>query len=240
MALTTLLEIVTRACDEMGLQRPTTVYGSTTFQDRQMLGLLQSAGRDLMEHHQWSTLVTTASVTLATASASYALPTDFHRLVDSAAWDRTQQFSVVGGITPQRHQYWLSSGQAAPQTFKEFRLNVRLGATTIYIHPEPTTTDSLHFLYVRNTWALNGSTPIEEFASDAHTSVFNPQLMVKELKWRFRAAKGLDATDLIFERNAMLERLVAADVAAPPIDMGGDYPRDPLDIVPDSDWTALP
>jgi hypothetical protein len=236
----TLLQIVTRACDELGLTRPGTsgVFGSSIPQDRQMLGLMNAAGQDLVTSHQWSTLIATASVTLATASATYVLPTDFDRLIDNAGWDHTNKFAMHGNISPQRHQYWMSSGVITPFTSKEFRFKIQPGSSTFQVHPNPpTTADVLKFLYVKNAWVSgSGGTMTTSYAADGDTNVFSDNLMVKELKWRWRNAKGLDAADAISERNILYDKLVAADIGSPTIDMGGGMLDADFINIPEGNW----
>ena len=240
MSLQSLLEIATRACDELGLQRPgaSGLYSSTVPQDRQMVALLQAAGRELVSDHDWTSLVSTASITLATASVSYSLPTDFDRMINDTGWDRTNEFPMGGGITPQRHQSWLSSGSAGPTTRKEYRLILQPASSTIYVHPAPTAADVVSFLYVRNTWVYSNSAYVSEFATDNDTTVFNPNLLVKELKWRFMSAKGLDATDFIGECERLKSKLMAADNAPGSIDMTGECPDEDYYMnVPEGNWT---
>ena len=238
MALTTLLQIVTRACDELGVQRPGSVgvVASLLPQDRQMLALLQSAGRDLMTDHQWSTLIATASVATVADTGTYSMPSDFDRLVDDAGWDRTNDFPMTGSVAPQRHQFWLSSAVVGPTTRKEYKLFTLPGSSTFTIHPTPDAVEDISFLYVRNSWVYSGSSYVSEFGADTDTTVFQPQLLVKELKWRFRAAKGLDAGDLIFECETYKQKLIAADVAPGCIDMTGAYGSDELINVPEGNW----
>jgi len=248
MALSSLLEVVTQACDEMGLQRPGAagVIGSSLPQDRQMLALLQAAGRELRDSHQWSALIATASITTATASSTYSLPSDFNRLVEDTGWNRTNHFPMLGGISPQRHQFWLSSSVIAPATRKEYFVSVSstsTGGSTISLHPEPTAAETLVFFYISKNWVWSSgtSTAASQFAADADTTIFKPLLLVKELKWRFRSAKGLASTDLIAERNALYDKYVAADLATPTIDMAGPVGPAPYDWVniPDGNWSLI-
>jgi hypothetical protein len=238
--MNTLLEIVTSACDEMGLPRPGSsgVFASSVPQDRQMVGLMQAIGRDLMASHEWSALITTASITVASASATYALPTDFDRMVVDTGWDRTNSFMMQGNISPQKHQWWLSADVTAPNTHKEFRVKLLPGSVTVHIHPTPSASESLHFLYVRNTWAVSAGSNVAKYATDSDTTVFKPQLMLKELKWRFRSAKGLDSDALFAERTMLYNALVAADLGTGMMDMTGVPRLDPLEYlnIPDSNW----
>lgn len=242
MALSSILEIVTRTCDELGLARPGTsgAVGSSLPQDRQMVALLNAAGVDLVQAHNWSSLEATATITLATASASYALPTDFHRVIPNSGWDRTNYFPLRGSIAPQQHQFWLSSSIVAPTTRKEFRLFLTNSGGTVYVHPSPTAVESLSFLYITKNWATDsaGNNAADTIASDSDLTKFKPELMVKELKWRFRAAKGLDATGLKMECDALRDQLISRDVASGGIDMAGPCAMDPIDIlIADGNWS---
>ena len=230
MALNSILEITNRACDELGIARPGTVglVASGAPQDRQMLALLHAAGGDLLRDHDWSNLVATANIVLATASVSYSLPADFERLVDGTSWDRTNNWPLNGNITHQRHQYWLSSMVTAPLTRKEFHVAIGNNASTVYIHPEPTAAETISFLYIQRYWVtdLNGATPADTIAADTDLTLFKPELMVKELKWRFRSAKGLDATALKVECDNFKDLLLSRDNATTTIDMS------PVDLAP--------
>ncbi len=243
MALSTLLEIVIQTCDELGLARPGTVgvVASSVPQDRQMLALLNSAGNDLVSLHPWSGLIATASVSTTNGVSNYSLPSDFVRLIPDAGWDRTNRFPMQGSISPQRYQSWLSSTIVVPATRKEYRLNVSQAGSTFDLQPTPTATETLSFLYLKNSWVISGASSLTAFAADTDTTIFKPQLLVKELKWRFRSAKGLLATDLLAERNILYDMLVAADISSGNIDMGGsgDEPSWGNVNVTDGNWTNL-
>lgn len=241
MALNSILEITYRACDELGIPRPGTtgLVASSAPSDRQILALLHAAGGDLLREHNWSNLITTAAVTLATASVSYALPSDFERLVPGTGWDRTNQFPLEGNIPVQRHQFWLSSAVVAPVTRKEFRLFVGNNAGTIYVHPAPTAADSLSYLYISKNWLTNsvGASAADTVAADTDLTLFKPELMVKELKWRWRSAKGLDATVFKIEADNLRDTLIARDQASSWVDQTGTGPLSELDtLIPDSGW----
>lgn len=243
MALSSILEIVTRTCDELGLGRPGTAgaVGSSDPQERQMVALLNATGLDLVMAHDWSPLIATASIEISSAGgSSYSLPTDFERVLDNSGWDRTNMFPLAGSITPQRHQFWLSSSVVAPTTRKEFRLFIG-NTSTVYVHPVPTATETISFLYVKSNWKTNslGSSANSFIETDDDLTVFSPKLLVKELKWRFRAAKGLDATALKMECDVLRDQLIARDVASGAVDMAGPVEVAPIDYlnIPDGNWS---
>lgn len=59
--------------------------------------------------------------------------------------------------------------------------------------------------------------------------------MVKELKWRFRAAKGLDATGLKIECDLLRELLISRDIGSGALDMTGMVDEEYLNV-PDGNW----
>ena len=239
MALSSVLDIVTRACDELGLARPGTagVSGSSLPQDITMLGLVNAAGIDLAAAHDWSTLIATAAITTATASSTYTLPTDFDRVISSTGWDRTEGEGLTGSISPQRHQFWLSSLTVSPTTHTEFRLFLNNAGGSVYLHPAPTSAVSLSFLYVSKNWATDsaGNNAADYISNDTDLTRFSPRLMVKELKWRFRAAKGLDATGLKIECDLLRELLISRDIGSGALDMTGMVDEEYLNV-PDGNW----
>ena len=238
----TLLQIVTQTCDELGITRPGSagVFASQLPQDRQMLALLQSAGKDCMHAHQWQDLIATASVVTATATQTYSLPSDFDRLVDDTGWNLSNHFPMLGSVSPQRTQFWRSSSVVAPATRKEFRITVTPNGTSqVFIVPNPTAAETLTFLYVSSNWVTSGATNVSAFQADSDTSLFPSILLIKDLKWRFRAAKGLDASDYYNEWRKLYDQMVARDLGTPTIDQAGPVGPAPYDWVniPDGNWS---
>src|SRR5512139_3024653 len=245
MALNSVLDIVTRACDELGLARPGTagVSGSSLPQDITMVSLLNAAGIDLVAAHDWAVLIATASITTAAATATYTLPTDFDRVVDSTGWDTTNHFPMNGSISPQRQQFWLASSVVAPTTRKEYRLTLTNAGGSVYVNPTPTSVTVLKFLYVSENWKTDsaGNNASDYTSADTDLIKFNPKLMVKELKWRFRAAKGLDATGLRMECDELRSLLISRDIGSGAIDTAGPIEVAPIDYlnVADGNWNLI-
>ena len=105
MGLSTLLEIVTRACDELALPRPSAVAGAADNQTRQLLGLLNRGGKAMMREHAWRDLVTLGTITTVNGTEDYAYPADFDRLVAETEWDRTNDWRLVGPLWPQEDRW---------------------------------------------------------------------------------------------------------------------------------------
>lgn len=242
MALSTILEIVQRSCDELGLPRPSVVFASTDASTVQMRAIANSAGRFLMRYHAWGDLITLGSFSTSNGTSDYSFSTmsitDFDRFVPETHWDRTNDRFIIGPSLPQVDRYRQESGVAQASINKFYRA---LGKSNgIRIWPTPTATETLVFEYVSNKWARpTGGGTDTEFDTDTDTSVFEPDLMVKEIKWRFLAAKGMPtAQPLKDECDAYRDYLVGTDLGGKTLDMTGDRVKDFMDgsNIPDGSW----
>lgn len=100
--MTTLLELVQQTCDELMINRPTTVAGSTDPQIRQLLALLNRLGSDISRQAQWQRLnrehilTTVAIAQTGDTTAGSAVITNI-----PSTTGITTQFGVNGpGTTP--------------------------------------------------------------------------------------------------------------------------------------------
>src|SRR5262249_22225971 len=208
MPLSSLLDIVNRAQDELGLPRSIAVAASTDPQARQLFALANAAGRAILRRHAWGDLIALATITTAAGVADYAVPADFARLVPQTHWDRGNRRPIDGPDTPQRDRARREASVGVSPLNRAFR---QIRAWAIRVFPTPTAAgQTLVYEYVSNRWARGpGGAGQAEFQADTDTSVFNPDLLVRELKWRFRAAKGFAADADKAEADEMLQHLVA-------------------------------
>jgi hypothetical protein len=120
------------------------------------------------------------------------------------------------------------------------RKRFRLQGTSIVIFPTPATIETLVYEYVSNSWARSSIAVAQaEFAADTDTTVFDPDLMRAELKWRYLAAKGMAFDDARAEAMAVRESRVAADLGGRTVSMapapGAQFIE--LDNLPDNSWS---
>lgn len=238
MAFSTILEIVTRACDELGLSRPTIVVASTRIQDRQMLAAANAAGRDLMRAHDWGALQTLGTITTANGTATYALASDYDRMIADTAWNQTTDWQLAGPDSVQLNRA-LREGIIGVGSRSRFRLV----GTNVNITPTPTAIQTIVYEYVSKKWAqsyddeLNPtvSTPQLEFLDDTYTSVFDPDLMKQEIKWRYMTGKGMYADALRDEATGTRDLKIAGDIGGTILKMEPSAPREfiSLDNIPD-------
>ncbi len=236
MAFQTLAEIANRAADELSIARPSAYVGGATPDGRLLLACANGAGRDLMRSHEWGALQSLGTITTANGTSSYALATDYDRMISDTGWDRTNDWMMVGPDTPQINRYLNESGVAQTGVRKRFRLQ----GTNIVIWPTPTTVETLVYEYVSNKWAVDsGSTAQVEFTADNNTTKFDPDLMRAEIKWRYLSAKGMAFDDLKTEAMILRDQKMAADLGGTTLSMSPE-PADQfieLDNLPDNSWT---
>lgn len=236
MAFETLLEIANRAADELSVVRQTAYFGSVNNDARVLFACANAAGRDLMRAHQWGVLQSLGTITTAIGTSSYALASDYDRMIQDTGWDRSNDWMMVGPDSPQINRYLNESGGAEVGTRKRFRLQ----GSNILIYPTPTAVETLVYEYVSNKWARqSGGTLITEFDADNNTTVFDPDLMRLEIKWRYLAAKGHDFDAARGEALVVRDQKIAADLGGTTITMSPEEGTEfiGLDNVPDSNWS---
>lgn len=232
-----LLSIVTRACDELTLPRPTVVYASSDAQVRQLLALLQEEGRYLMMCYEWSFLRTLYTFSTVAGTETYAVPNAFDRIIPDTMWDQTNDMRVLGPDTAQLDRWRQQSTAGAAG----IRKNYRLIGENVQLFPTPDAVATIGYEYISNQWAHSSNDSQTEFLADTATSLFDPYLLIKGLKWRFLSTKGLDAQVARAEYENYLDMCKGKDNAGETLQMGGDAYGTPfisMDNVPDSGFTT--
>ena len=99
----------------------------------------------------------------------------------------------------------------------------RLAAGNISLYPVPTSAVTLHYSYRTKYWI--GGLAKEDFTDDTDSVDLDEQLLIADLKWRYRQAKGLDDWQILAdEANSLRDQLVAADGGKSSISFGRTNP----------------
>lgn len=222
MAERTLLQIVTAACDELALPRPTAVVGSSDAQTQQMLALLTREGRELAARDGpsggWPRLVTEYEISVLSGTDNYAFPSDIQYFVNTTAWDRTNDWPLQGPISPQVWQVLKSGtiGSVGPRT------RFRLKAGRIYLDPSPTANATAVFEYYSNSWCEStGGTAQSAWAADSDKPRLPDDCFILGLIWRWRRAKGLDYQEEFNTYEDCVTRNLARASMAPILSLDG-------------------
>ena len=195
-----LLSAVNEVADLVSLDRFNAVAGSGGDDARTMLTIAQQAGEEIAHRVDWNRLLKTATI----AAVPYTLPEDYHRPVAGSMIvtalgqlarpvTNSGQWAVLEQVGSTQPYYYRSAGTIAIVPTSA-GVNARLN----YV--------SGHFVA-----SANGTDFRPAFSADDDTTVFNEDLLVKNMAWRWKRQKGLDYTDDLAEFEAMLQSEINAD-----------------------------
>lgn len=234
----TLLQLVQDSMAELSLPSPSIVISSQDQDVSQFLALANAAGNELVKVWEWQILLSEYTFTTS-GSPTYALPSDYDRLVNDTEWDRTSRWPGIGPVSSQTWA-WLKGQNIA--SVPRYRFRILANLYTVY--PTPGSGYTYSFEYVKKNWILaaDGTTYKFRFTADDDTHLFDDRLMVLLLKSKYLASKGLDSTIAQQEFMERLELCKSHDQAAPKLSLGPQI-IDPLlgmQNIPDGNWTLTP
>lgn len=153
---------------------------------------------------------------------TYPIPTDFDRYIGRTFWDRTNHWELIGPQSPQFDE-WQRSGVVTTGPRRRFRQIGKL-YNVFRLWPPPQATDApatLVFEYISTEWAqaTGGGAYKARFTADDDVCVFDDELMIKGVKWRFFQAKGLDYAALQAEHIDDVARTIGRDGGSAVLDM---------------------
>jgi hypothetical protein len=148
-----VLTLIQNTVNELGLPKVSSVVSSSGALERQLLAIMERVGKDLRSEYNWPELSREKTITLVDAQDSYAFPADFDHHIFRTHWDRTNQWELVGPLSPQEWQ-WRQSGisQVAPR--REYRVK-GVGDRQFHIFPTPDSGDAgeiIAFEYQSKNW----------------------------------------------------------------------------------------
>ena len=189
-------QIINDAALEIGLLTVSDPYSSQDQAFVQLAGLLNAAGRELVTMYAWQVLqkqfnITTAvDAGLGVVPAVYDLPDDFDRFINQTGWNRTANLPVPGPLSPQTWSMLTGRDFGSTTLYASFLLS----ENKMVLYPDPPPEGvNINFMYISRDWVrtANGSLTDRATASSEFV-LFNPLLMVKFLKVKYLAAKGMD------------------------------------------------
>lgn len=224
----TTLTIATAICDEIGIDRPATVVGNSDGQIRQILALMNREGQWLVNGaghgHIWGASFRDKSVTVTSGTDTYAVPSDYLRLINDSMWDTTNHWAMLGPLTDQEWEEIKRGAIATVGPRKRWRLvgeadgTYASSATSYYVQidPVPTnSTDTFHYIYLSSGFARqNSDAAAGTFDHDSDNPIFPEQLFILGTIWRWKAAKGLDYGEDKKTYDQYLETCIATDRAS--------------------------
>lgn len=214
--------IVNRAALEVGLTPSNDVVADTDQNFAQLVGLLNSAGQELIELYPWQTLVKdyTFSTSDNGATGTYPLPDDFCYMIDQTGWDLTNKLAVGGPLSDQDWTYLAGRDLSTSTIYVSFQLSQ--GQMQVYPQPPPTSVN-ISFRYVSRDWASGSAESVptrDTVALSSDLVYYEPVLIVKYLKAKFLESKGFDAGTARLEFENMFNSRTGKDRGAPVLSAG--------------------
>lgn len=230
----TVSQAMTQIMGELGLSAPSSFVGSTDDTVTQLLTFLNSAGQDLCTMTDWQMLHREWTVVL-TSATSYDLPADWNSFVDSAMWDNTSRWPVLGPVTPQIWRMLKARLLGASSISLIYRI---IGNKFIVYNSQPG--DTLVSDYYSRGWIQDGSMPIvttyrDNVGTDADIILFDGRIIIPLVKSKWRTAKGFDTTADKDDFETAWDIIVGRDTPAPTLSLGSrqGYPYLGYGNIPD-------
>lgn len=208
-------DIINRTALEVGLLPSNSPVNDTDESFVQMVGLLNSAGQELIDYFPWQELVKVFSLTTSSAdTGTYPLPDDFNYMIDQTGWDRTNRVAIGGPLSAQDWTYLEGRDLVSQSIYASFRL----ADSKFDLYPQPPP-DGLEitFEYIGRNWlAEQGQTEAnrDSVGAGSDICILDPLLVIKFLKVKFLEAKGFDPSSARLEFENIFNSRTGKDTGA--------------------------
>jgi hypothetical protein len=185
----TVNEILTRVSTAIGVGDASVPdpFSSSDKLFVQLKSLLQDAGDELVNLHDWEVLQKEETFT-TDGSPSYTFPSDFSRMIPGTQWDRASDLPVSGGLTPQDWQYVQSAGVVGTTIYASFRKK----ENALFVYPAQAGFD-IAYEYISRNWVKRADTTLtDEISAGTDEVLYDSALIRNYLRAKFYEAKGFD------------------------------------------------
>lgn len=233
-----MLSLVQNFCRRTNLTVPSTVYGTTDPQIRQILALLEEEGNDLSGRGDWNEITFEATHTTTAAEDQGAITTiasnGFRYIKDGTIWDRDLRLPVyvIDGANWQ-------AAKAMSLTGPRYQARIRGGK--LISNPVPTAGHTWAFEYVSWNWILgaNGTSYKQYFTLDTDTILLPESIVLMGLRWRFKKEKGLDYAEDFRTYEDQVKDALSRNGMKRTLNMGNPAPMvSPGVVVPLGSWIS--
>jgi hypothetical protein len=226
--MATLLEVVTDQCGRQNIPVPTTVYGTSDPQVRQIMRLLEEEGNDLSVRGSWECLMNEASHTTLALEDQGAIATiasnGFRSIKNNTIWDRTDRLPVIGPMDAMEWQAMKAVFANGPR----YRYRIRGGH--LLVNPTPTAGHSWKFEYVSKYWITDtgGTIYKRRFTADTDVVLLPDDLCLQGLRWRWKKEKGMEYAEDFRTYEMQVKDALGKDGGKAVLSMDDDMTRGPV------------
>ena len=151
--LATANDIINRVAIEIGLNKDPDPVASADEAFIQLKGLLDSAGQELVELHNWQIMSREYSFTTQAGDTGiYDLPSDFSAMIDQTGWDQTNNVALGGPLSDQDWAYLAGRDLVSQTIYASFKLE----NNKLYLYPQPPPEGlDVSFQYASRAWVAS-------------------------------------------------------------------------------------
>ena len=232
-----LLALLKRFAEEVNVDVPTEIMGTTDPQIKQMKALLQKEGDDLSGRGDWQILTNEATHTTVATESQGAITTiasnGFRYVKNDTIWDRDLELPVyvVDGTAWQQIK-------ANDVTGPRYQARIRGG--NLLSVPVPAANHTWAFEYISWNWLTDstGVTHKQRFTNDGDLFLLPETILEAGLQWRWKAQKGLEYAENYRTYEIMVKDALSREGLHRPLDMSRrQYTAEPKIFVPDGSWS---
>lgn len=223
-------EILNDVAVDVGLEPETDPVASTMKQFVQLLRQLNIALEELAVVYAWEQFKREATFTTddtTNPDGKYALPSDFHYMINQTHWDRSNDLPLAGPLSSQDWQYLAGRDLASSTIYASFRQQE--GMIDVWPSP-PANGIEIFYEYASTNWVRDAANPGEyhnQVTEGAQTPLFAPTLLRGYLKSKYLGAKGFQTVDAEDAVALFLGTAAGNDAGAPVLNMGRRRNRHP-------------
>ena len=235
----TARQICEQALLRVGFAAPTTFATSTDTTARQIWALLQQVDREIKAARNWQqfrkeyTFTTTATEEQLDFGDAADFPDqDFKSFVNDSMFNRTQQYPLVGPLTPTQWQ----SRKATVLGDVHYLYTVR--GNKLLFMPVPPAGETVAFEYISSLfWENEAGTAKIRPTLDTDVPVLDDELYKLAIVWNWKKAKGLDYAEDMRNYQYMLDDIAGSTEPATTLGLARRQFFLPSPYVPEGGWS---
>lgn len=205
MTLLTVCQDILRETKSSSI--PGTIIGNNDDVAKQIFQAIKTSITDLARNYQWQELQKEYTFSSVVNQAGYNLPSDFDRLIDNTFWNASQNWAMIGGLTPESWRVLKNSLLTQAETVEYYRIR----GNQIIIHRTPSVVENYVFEYISKNIVKSASNVAQsEFLADTDNTVIDEYLIRLDTTWRWLKNNGRSYAE---EKN-MAEKAIAERIKA--------------------------
>lgn len=186
---------------------PSIIIGNNEDVAVQIFQAIKTSITDLARNYQWQELQKEYTFSSVVNQAGYNLPSDFDRLIDNTFWNASQNWAMIGGLTPESWRVLKNSLITQAETVEYYRIR----GNQIIIHRTPSVVENYVFEYISKN-IVKSASDVEQtgFLADTDITVIDEYLVRLDTTWRWLKNNGRSyAEEKNIAEKAIAERIKA-------------------------------